>query len=161
MSTPQDNTTQEPEVLQARAVLKKEATLAIDGYSVHTHPGGVVDIHLDVSPDVSEKSQFHLHPNCRNRSLNMLECMLGFLNAGGHWMELEEMVEAIRKLPEIANEKYTTIDAACNPEWVSYIKRNSDDVLFELHHGTIAFELSEEDVEMMLEDIQETRGIFD
>ncbi len=134
----------------ASDVLRDEHRLALDGYHLDVIPtetgATLAKISLMSGPQVCERKVIELDALCPTRDEAILAAMLGFMNTAGDPYRLVQLAQAVAELPHIQPVPYTVLGAYGHTDWVSYYQ-HQDGRLFEVHHGLMAEELSQHDLD--------------
>ena len=142
------------DTIKASSLLTDEAHLALDGYHLTVIPtdsyGTLGKVTLNGGPEEFARVTFELDPDCPKRDEALVTAMLGFLNSGGDPKRLGEIAGQITTLPHIQPNPYTVLGVYGHVDWVSFYQHH-DGRIFEVHHGTMAEEISRERLEQVLE----------
>lgn len=143
------------ETVSASKVLSEEFRLALDGYHVTVIPAemDVVlgKITLMVGAREYERAVIELDRECPTRDEALLTAMAGFLNSGGDPERIKQLAAEVGVLPHIQPNPYKVVGAYGHVDWVSYYQ-HQDGRIFEVHHGLIAEEISQEQLDQALEE---------
>lgn len=137
-------------------VLRAENHLALDGYHIDRE-GDLARITLMVGQQCYEHTAIELDAECPTRDEAILEAMVGYLNCGGHPDRLARLAVGLSRLPHIEATPYKVIGAFGHVEWVSYQQHRDSGKLFEVRHGIMSEEVTEDTWRSLEEDYdQET-----
>jgi hypothetical protein len=143
------------EATRVAEVLSEEFRLALDGYHITVIPAemDVVlgKITLMVGAQEYERVTIELDRECPTRDEAMLTAMAGFLNSGGDPERLKELAVEVGNLPHIQPNPYKVVGAYGHVDWVSYYQ-HQDGRIFEVHHGLLAEEITQEQLDQALEE---------
>lgn len=142
------------DTILAGDVLREEHRLALDGYHITVMPAELnttlAKITLMSGQETYEQATIWLDAACPTRDEAVLEAMIGYLNSGGDPAHLSELAERLRVLPRIVPNQYKLLGTYGHVAWVSYY-RHQDGRLFEVHHGSMAEEITQEELDDLME----------
>jgi len=135
-------------------VLTDETRLAIEGYNLTVIPAEMDHVLCKITlmggREELVRETITLDPLCPTRDEAMLTAMLGYINAGGSPRRLAELATHVLPLPMLQPQDYQIIGTYGHVDWVSYYQHN-DGRIFEVHHGLMAEEISQEQLDRVLE----------
>jgi len=144
------------DVIRSVDVLRDEFRLALDGWHLTVTPprndgsSPLANINLVAGQQSERYAQRFLSCDHSTAEIALLEAMLGYLNSGGNPRRLARLANWVGDLPKIEVTDFKVLNAHGSSKWVSYWQ-HKDKRIFEVHHGDFACELTQDDIQNLLD----------